>query len=228
MKPSKLILIVPILILLLTSCDAISHDVQGSEQLQVVDDTEKENIGVKASVKKDDVEVESYTSSEWEPRMIKAPISQIHKRFDLPESSIQKIKIYFYNDIDANNNVEKKLDESDYVFEGYVSYADSTLLNYSFEKEANNYLGINFYLAGDYRLNKNFTISQKDIIYKMLEVSGAENPKQFFQELLDSPEITKYTGCTVQLKEVKYGVIDLTSCKEDDATIIALYNPELE
>ncbi|MFZ2554747.1 hypothetical protein [Psychrobacter urativorans] len=109
-----------ILILLLTSCDATPNDVQRSEQLQVVDDTEKENIGVKASVKKDDVEVESYPSSEWEPRMIKAPISQIHKRFDLPESNIQKIKIYFYNDIDANNNVEKNLDESDYVFEGYV------------------------------------------------------------------------------------------------------------
>lgn len=60
----------------------------------------------------------------------------------------------------------------------------------------------------------------------MLEISGVDNPDQFLQQLLASPKITKYTGCTVQLKPVEYGVIDLTSCEDDDATVLALYNPK--
>lgn len=228
----KILLIVPTLSVLLISCNACSTDIQNTEQKQDINssiqDIDNKAIKKEASteVKEDTMVLESLV--EWEPRMIRTPTSAPHKDFYLPDSNVQKIKPYLYNDIDINRIKEKYLDENNYIFRGYVQYFDNTTIDYSFKKDKSGYSGTEFYLAGNYELSIAFSEFNKNIIYKMLEISGAENPKVFFQELVDSPKITKYTGCTVQLKEVKYGVIDLTSCKEDDATVIALYNPELE
>lgn len=231
MKSLSLLLNVPILVLLLTSCDVTSTNVQSTEQLQAVDNTvhnNEEAISIRASVKKDNVKVEDYPSPEWEPRIIKTPVSQPHKPFCLPTSNAKKIRAYFYNNIDINRVKEKKIDESDNFFSGHVLYNNDTSIIYFFDKEQERYLGEKFVLSGNYVLSKSFSEFHKDIIYKMLEVSGAENPKQFFQELIDSSEITEYEGCTVQQKQAKYGMIDLTSCIDDDMTVLSLYNPELE
>lgn len=124
--------------------------------------------------------------------------------------------------------LKKKIDENDNFFSGHVEYNNDTSIIYFFDKEQERYLGEKFVLSGNYELSKNFSKFHKGIIYKMLEVSGAKNPKNFFQELLDSPKIIKYEGCTVQQKQVEYGIIDLTSCIDNDMTVLSLYNPELE
>lgn len=111
MKSLSPILIFPTLVLLLTSCDAISNDVQSTERSQAINNVKKDSenkksqveISTKTIVDTDDVEV----LTEWEPAMVNTPVSQSHKPFYLPASNAQKIRTYFYNDIDINTVKEK-------------------------------------------------------------------------------------------------------------------------
>lgn len=226
----KVLLLVPILGILLISCDALS----------TTNNTEDENtvnlkhIVEKEKTKKDALRVieadiiTSEPSVDWEPRIIKTPVSQPHRPFYFPEPRAQEIKNYLYKEIDSNLIKRKQLDENNYLFRGYIQYIDGIDFDYSFIKNEEGYFGKTYTLSSDYKANGEFSELHMNLIYKMLEISSIENPQQFFQELINSPKITKYTGCTVQLKKAKYGVIDLTSCEEDDATVLALYNPELE
>lgn len=218
--------------MVLTSCDALTTNSQNTKNNEEIDiSTQKKDIN---NIQKDTLVVikedvlHSENSIDWEPRIIKTPVSQPRKNFYFPESNIQEIKDYFYNDVDTSKVKEKYLDENNYIFRGYVQYTDNVVFDYSFIKDKDGYFGKTYTLTSNYKESKNFNDFQKSLIYKVLEISEVDDPQKFFQELLESPEITKYTGCTVQLKKAKYGIIDLTSCKEDDATVLALYNPELE
>lgn len=218
---------------MLTSCDTpstknnveqdtyVNHSIANTNNLET-----KEDLPIEAHLE----EIGDEPLDDWEPRITSTPAKQPHQPFYLPKSNIEKIKTYFYSDVITNESTIKSLIDNDVILEGYVSNSDGTILSYAFQKEDEKYIGKEFYLAGDYQLRQKLTSTYKDTVYKMLEISGTDNPEQFLQELLASPKITKYTGCIVQQKPVKYGVIDLTSCEEDNgtvlATVLSLYNPE--
>ncbi|MBE0443533.1 MULTISPECIES: hypothetical protein [unclassified Psychrobacter] len=226
----KILLLVPMLSILLISCDAFSTNDntkdENTDNLKHIIEEEKIKEDALRVIEADIVISEP--SVDWEPRIIKTPVSQPHKPFYFPESRAQEIKNYLYREIDSNLIKGKQLDENKYLFRGYIQYIDGIDFDYSFIKDTEGYFGKTYTLSSDYKSNEEFSKLHMNLIYKMLEISSIENPQQFFQELINSPKITKYTGCTVQLKQAKYGVIDLTSCEEDDATVLALYNPELE
>ena len=231
MKSLKLFLIACLFSVLIIACNADSTNrstEQGYKLDNALSSIETEEIEKEVLVETNEYISDTESDIEWQPYMLSTPAIQARERFKLPASEVQKIKKYFYNNIETDEVQGKQLDESDYDFYGLVQYDDNTILNYSFDKEKGEYLGKRFALGGSYALSKKFTDSNKDIVYKMLDVSGVKNPKVFFKELLDSPKITEYEGCTVQQKKAKYGMIELTSCELDDATALSLYNPKSE
>lgn len=231
MKSFTLSMTVLLLSTLSVACDIKSIDKDSSFKHQN-DEQDTHDLNHNKDVKSklsevDEVQIDT-VSSEWEPRVIQTPVGQQHKSFLMPKENIEKIKSYFYNTVDAKQVKEKQLEENDYILYGYIRYLDDTVLEYDFRKGDREYSGHRFGFGGNYKTNEDFSEFNKHIIYKMLDASGIDSPQVFFQELINSPKITKYKGCTVQLKKAKYGMIDLTSCKEDNLTSLSLYNPELK
>lgn len=171
-------------------------------------------------------EIENDFSVDLEPRITSTPAKQSQTRFSLPQLNTEKLKTSFYDDMQVEKIEGENINEDLNSFYGLVQYSDDTFIHYSFEKEKDQYFGKLFYVAVPQKFTEAFSDFQKNIIYKMIDVSGADNPPQFFQELLDSPKITKYTECVVQQKQSKYVMVEMTFCEDDDRTDISLYNPK--
>ncbi|MFZ2554748.1 hypothetical protein [Psychrobacter urativorans] len=232
MKLLSLLLTFSLSNILMVACNADSTDIQNIKQKQTTDSVllSKEDDEIKAENSTETTEIEDvtgpYISSDWEPRRTSTPASQSHYSYHLPEPNIRKIKAYFYDNIADNEVIEKRINEDDYYFSGYVEYNDNISITYYFDKDKGSYFSERFYLA--IKDNRDATLNdfQKNIVYKMLQVNGVENPQLFFQELTASPKITKFTGCVVQQKQSKYSVIDLTFCEDDVISILTSYNPK--
>lgn len=216
----------------MTACGKDLTDSRNIEQKQINNNLilNKENEAIKIEGSTEIIEyiVDQGTLHDWEPRRTSTPASQSYDSYYLPETNIKKIKTYFYDNIADNEVIEKRINEDDYYFSGYVEFNDNTSITYYFDKEKGSYFSERFYLAIENETNATFNDFHKNIIYKMLEVNGVENPELFFQELTASPKITKFTGCIVQQKQSKYSIIDLTFCEDDDINILTSYNLESE
>lgn len=163
----KILLLVPILSILLISCDVLS----------TTNNTEDENtvnlkhIVEKEKIKKDTLRVieadiiMSEPSVDWEPRIIKTPVSQPHKPFYFPESRAQEIKNYLYKEIDSNLIKRKQLDENNYLFRGYIQYIDGINFDYSFIKNKEGYFGKTYTLSSNYKANEEFSELHMNLIY---------------------------------------------------------------
>lgn len=232
MKFLKLVLTITISSFILASCDTASTAIKKIDSDQNINNaslsTEDQKINEDKIIEAEEAQIDLDYPVDWEPKITSTPAKQPHKSLYLPKSNIQKIKTYFYDDIDIDNVKEKKLDEDEYFFSGHVIYIDNSSIIYYFDKDNNEYSSERLNLNIRQKPIKDFNDFHKDTIYKMLEVGGAENPKKFFEELVDSSEITKYEGCTVQQKQVKYGMVDITSCIDDDKTVLTIYNPDFE
>lgn len=71
-----------------------------------------------------------------------------------------------------------------------------------------------------------YKVFYENIIYKISDLSSVDNHPQFFQALLDSPKITKYTGCVMQHKQSKYAMVEIIFCEDNNRTDLSLYNSE--
>lgn len=215
----------------LLACDNKSAELKGIEQNQSTNNTVSNTDNVSTNqqypaIDGDIDEIENDFSVDWEPRVTSTPAKQSQTRFYLPQLNTEKLKTSFYDDMQVEKIEGENINEDFNSFYGLVQYSDDTFIHYSFEKEKDQYFGKLFYVAVPQKSTEAFSNFQKDIIYKMIDVSGADNPPQFFQELLDSPKITKYTECVVQQKQSKYVMVEMTFCEDDDRTDISLYNSE--
>ena len=153
MQPSKLIFAFFILNILMTACSGDTTDIQNIQQKQTTDNVvlSKEDDEIKAANSTETTEIEDvagpYISSDWEPRRTSTPASQSHYSYHLPEPNIRKIKAYFYDNIADNEVIEKRINEDDYYFSGYVEYNDNISITYYFDKDKGSYFSERFYLA---------------------------------------------------------------------------------
>lgn len=229
MKSAKLSLFTLIVSMLMTSCDNTSTDIKDMEHGKTdnkisqnikIEETEKEKL---VDTKETANQNESY--GEIVPYFMRAPSYRAYRSIDLPESNLRKVKSYFYNNVDSKMIKDKDFSEDGHGFNGTVDYVNNTSIRYSFKKEKSNVVADILSFNSTFRINNNFSESDKDNIYKILEISGVQNPEQFFQQLITSIKITEYSECIVQQKRAKYGMIELTACEADDVTILNLYNP---
>lgn len=216
------------LIILVSACDFSERNTNLLEK--------SDNIGLqtedldyikntKSSINLEQVEEDNLIRTEVEPNYIHIPSYQTFKSINLPEISLEKITIYFYQNLNSEKVIEKEFIEDDNRFRGHVIFNDGTTFKYDLQKNKNNFKADVFQYDGNFEMSQGFSEFQKSNIYKMLEISGSEDPHQFFKELLNSPEITSYVGCTIKQKKILHGTIELAYCKEDDVTILSLYNP---
>ena len=217
----------------LLACDNKSAEIKGIEQNKSTNNTVSNTDNVSTNqqypaIDGDIDEIENNFFVDWEPRVTSTPAKQSQTRFSLPQLNTEKLKTSFYDDMQVEKIEGENINEDLNSFYGLVQYSDNTFIHYSFEKEKDQYFGKLFYVAVPQKPTEAFSNFQKNIIYKMIDVSGADNPPQFFQELLDSPKIINYTECVVQQKQSKYVMVEMIFCEDDDRTDISLYNPELK
>ena len=169
---------------------------------------------------------QAFNTTDPTPFITKTPAKQAYKPFFLPDKNVKKTKKLFHKDYNLNQINSKQFDETAYGFFVVIQYDDGTILDYSLDKVNNEYFVKRFTLAGKYQPHEPFNNIHKGVVYKILEISGADDPEVFFQELISSPKITKYKGCTVQQKQSKYAMVDLTSCEFDNRTDLSLYESQ--
>ena len=226
MKAIKLALAL-VSIALLAACDATSSDSLTLDSGKVIEPTvilDEQNSAESISTSKTEPQIQQgFNTTDPAPFITRTPAKQVHEPFFLPDENVKKTKKLFHKDYNLNQINSKQFDETAYDFFVVIQYDDGTILDYSLDKVNNKYFVKRFTLAGKYQPHDPFNKLDEDIIYKILDISGADNPEIFFQELINSPKITKYKGCTVQQKQSKYAMVDLTSCEFDNRTDLSLY-----
>ncbi|MBH0065007.1 hypothetical protein [Psychrobacter sp. SZ93C1] len=212
---------------LFAACDATSSDSLTLDSGKVIEPTvilDEQNSAENISTSKTEPQIQQgFNTTDPTPFITKTPAKQVHEPFFLPDENVKKTKKLFHKDYNLNQINSKQFDETAYGFFVVIQYNDGTILDYSLDKVNNKYFVKRFTLAGKYQPHDPFNKLDEDIIYKILDISGADNPEVFFQELISSPKITKYKGCTVQQKQSKYAMVDLTSCEFDNRTDLSLY-----
>ena len=215
---------------LLTACDATSSDsltLDSGKALKSTVQLDEKNSA--ESVSSSDMEPqtqEDFNTKDWAPLITITPAKQAREPFFLPDENVKETKNLFHKDWNLNQINSKQFNETAYGFFVVIQYDDGTILDYSLDKVNKEYFVKRFTLAWKYQPHEPFNNIHKDVVYKILEISGADDPELFFQELISSPKITKYKGCIVQQKQSKYAMVDLTSCEFDNRTDLSLYNPE--
>lgn len=226
MKTMKLALTLVITVLF-TACDPVSFDSVTLDSDKAVKSTvtlDEQNSAESISTSKTEPQIQQgFNTTDPAPFITKTPAKQAHEPFFLPDENVKKTKNLFHKDYNLNQINSKQFDETAYGFFVVIQYDDGTILDYSLDKVNNKYFVKRFTLAGNYQPHDPFNKLNKSIVYKILEISGADNPELFFQELISSPKITKYKGCIVQQKQSKYAMVDLTSCEFDNRTDLSLY-----
>ncbi len=157
-----------------------------------------------------------------------SPSYSVYNNLLLPKSKQNKIKTYFYDDIDKTQIQDKRFSEDDLTISGAVDYLDGSYVYYDIKKEYGYHNSKEvFELRTNYAMSQSFDSFSKDNIYKMLDIVGVSNPSDFFQQLLDSPRLKVHANCdcSVKQKKAKYAMVELTACKKDNVTIVALYKP---
>ncbi|MBE0443332.1 MULTISPECIES: hypothetical protein [unclassified Psychrobacter] len=229
MKRIKLALTI-VITTLLTACDATSSDSLTLDSGKAVKSTvtlDKQNSAESVLVSNTEPHIQQdINTTDWAPLITRTPAKQAHEPFFLPDENVKKTKKLFHKDYNLNQINSKQFDETAYGFFVVIQYDDGTILDYSLDKVNNKYFVKRFTLAGKYQPLDPFNKLNKAVVYQILEISGADNPEIFFQELINSPKITKYKGCTVQQKQSKYAMVGLTSCEFDNRTDLSLYNPK--
>ena len=212
---------------ILAACDATSSDTLTLDSGKVIESTviqdEQSSTNSVLPFKTRPKIQQGFNTTDWAPLITNTPAKQVHKPFFLPQKNVSKLKDFFYGNKNYINIKDKSFFENQHIFYGYVDYLNGISISYSFNKENNKYFSESFLMRGEYEQINN---SHEDIIYKILDISGANDPELFFQELISSPKITKYKGCIVQQKQSKYAMVDLTSCEFDNRTDLSLYNSE--
>ncbi|MGP9600891.1 MULTISPECIES: hypothetical protein [unclassified Psychrobacter] len=214
---------------LLFACDASSSDTPTLDSSEVAQHDIKPDKQISTeSITTLEIEPQQQwvNAPDWRPFITDTPAKQARKPFSLPKENISKLKEFFHENTNAIEIQDEGFFENEHIFNGDIKYSNGTSIMYTFNKKNNNYFNELFLMYGEYKPNESFSPADKDIIYKILEISGADNPEDFFQELINSPQITKYEGCTVQQKQSKYAMVDLTSCEFDNRTDLSLYNPK--
>ncbi|CAM3431654.1 hypothetical protein GCM10016272_03280 [Psychrobacter glaciei] len=229
MKKIKLALTL-VITALFAACDATSSDSltldSGKAFKSTVQLDEKSSA---ESVLSSDMEPqiqEDFNTTDWAPLITRTPAKQAHEPFFLPDENVKKIRDFFNKNQNRKQIKNRQFEETAYGFFSVIQYYDDTILDYSLDKVNNKYFVKMSNLRGNYQPHEPFNNTHKDAVYKMLNISGADNPEIFFQQLISSPKITKYKGCTVQQKQSKYAMVDLTSCEFDNRTDLSLYNPK--
>ena len=226
MKTIKLALTL-VITALFAACDATSSDSLTLDSGKVIEPTvilDEQNSAESISTSKTEPQIQQgFNTTDPAPFITKTPAKQVHEPFFLPDENVKKTKKLFHKDYNLNQINSKQFDETAYGFFVVIQYDDGTILDYSLDKVNNKYFVKRFTLAGKYQPHDPFNRLDEDIIYKILDISGADNPEIFYQELINSPIITKYKGCTVQQKQSKYAMVDLTSCEFDNRTDLSLY-----
>ena len=230
MKTIKLALITLVVITLFAACDATSSDSVTLNSEEVIKPSvtlaEPKSAESISNPKSEPQIQQGFNTTDPVPFIIRTPAKQAREPFFLPDENVKETKNLFHKDYSLNQINSKQFDETAYGFFVVIQYDDGTILDYSLDKVNNKYFVKRFTLAGKYQPHEPFNNIHKDVVYKILEISGADDPEVFFQELISSPKITKYKGCTVQQKQSKYAMVDLTSCEFDNRTDLSLYNPE--
>lgn len=226
MKIRKLVLTLMTAISLI-ACDTNSSDSFTLDSGKVIESTvtpDEQNGTERISISSTESQIQQgFNTTDPVPFITKTPAKQVHDPFFLPEENVKKLKYLSHRNNDAANVKDKSFFENEHVFYGYIDYLNGTSISYLFNKENDKYFSESFLMRGEYKLIKQLDSSYKDTIYKILDISGANDPEFFFQELISSPEITKYRGCIVQQKQSKYAMVDLTSCEFDNRTDLSLY-----
>ena len=229
MKTIKLVLAL-VSIALLAACDATSSDSLTLDSGKAVKSTvtlDKQSSAESVLVSNTKPHIQQdINTTDWAPLITKTPAKQAHEPFFLPEENVKKIRNFFSKKQNEKQIKNKQFDETEYVFFAVMQYYDDTVLDYSLDKVNNKYFVKVSNLRSNYQPLEPFNNIHKDAVYKMLDISGADNPEIFYQELINSPIITKYKGCTVQQKQSKYAMVDLTSCEFDNRTDLSLYKSE--
>ena len=226
MKTIKLALTL-VITALFAACDATSSDSLTLDSGKAIEPTitlDKQNSAESVLVSNTEPHIQQDINTiDWAPLITKTPAKQAHEPFFLPEENVKKIRNFFSKNQNKKQIKNKQFDETAYGFFVVIQYDDGTILDYSLDKVNNKYFVKVSNLRGNYQPLEPFNNIHKDAVYKMLDISGADNPEVFFQELISSPKITKYKGCTVQQKQSKYAMVDLTSCEFDNRTDLSLY-----
>lgn len=213
---------------LLTACDATSSDsltLDSGKAIEPAVTLDEQSSARSVSTAKPEPQIQQgFNTTDPTPFITETPAKQAHEPFFLPDKNVKETKNLFHKDYSLNQINSKQFDETAYGFFVVIQYDDGTILDYSLDKVNNKYFVKRFTLAGKYQPHEPLNNIHKDTIYKILEISGADDPELFFQELISSPKITKYKGCTVQQKQSKYAMVDLTSCEFDNRTDLSLYN----
>lgn len=215
---------------LLTACDATSSDSLTLDAGKVIEPAvtldEQSSAGSVSTSKPEPQIQQGFNTTDPVPFITKTPAKQAREPFFLPEENVKKIRNFFNKNQNKKQIKNKQFEETAYGFFSVIQYYDDTILDYSLDKVNNEYFVKVSNLRGNYQPHESFNNIHKDAVYKMLEISGADDPEVFFQELISNPKITKYKGCIVQQKQSKYAMVDLTSCEFDNRTDLSLYNPK--
>ena len=226
MKTIKLALAL-VSIALLAACDATSSDsltLDSGKAIEPIITLDKQNSAESVLVSNTEPHIQQdINTTDWAPLITKTPAKQAHEPFFLPEENVRKLRYLFHGNNDSIHLKDESFFENEHVFYGHIDYLNDISISYSFDKKNNKYFNESFLMRGEYKTTKQLDNLYKDIIYEILDISGADNPEVFFQELISSPKITKYKGCTVQQKQSKYAMVDLTSCEFDNRTDLSLY-----
>ena len=139
----------------------------------------------------------------------------------LPVSAKKELYEIFINEKSSNKSVDI-YDITDHS--GFIKYQNNTTLSYNLSETANISDGVN-YIVYQSNINK-LTKSDIAMFLKLIHMSGERDSELFLDQLISSQKLNNYPQCTVQQKQAKYGMIELSICEAENIIAFSLYNPQ--
>lgn len=162
------------------------------------------------------------------PNYLEAPSYRQHKLLDVPLNTKKQLSAFFLKNFNANVVEVKDIiepSESNYnLAQGTIIFNDGYLAytlpspNESYKNSLIRYTSNNS--------KQKFTDFENEMLYRIISISGEENPQKFLQELVASKKNHDYKGCYIQQKESKLSIVELAVCDSDNKKFLTLYNPK--
>lgn len=208
------------LALLIVSCNNISSSNE-SEPKKVEQYRSTPNKTVAKSSNQCKAQCENPQAECRHVEYLNTPAYQSTTDTRLPKDKIIEIENNFINTV-PKSSIVANFHSSD---SGWVDYYDGRSLVFSFLNDRQGRNGI--YYISPHQNSATLSDFDQQMLLKIISISGNDNPQRFLQELLVEQPINHCSSCIIKQKQSKYGMIELSVCKADNAMTFSLYNPQL-
>ena len=224
---------IPIIFVFTLLCSCNNSSSSKTTTSQVVETTKiqsnqntENNISKTTSYK--EIELEQECGDCAPPNYLEVPSYQHHKLLDISSNAKEHLSAFLLKNLNPNiveiKEIIEPSESNDNLAQGTIVFNDGYLAytlpspNESYKNSLIRYTSNNS--------TQPFTKFENEMLYKIITISGAQNPEKFLQELISSKKNYDYKGCYIQQENSKLGVIELAVCETDNKKFLTLYNPK--